>query len=328
MKIVTNEAICKSQWEELLFLNPFASPFQTPKFYSFCRSLNEISAEAIGVYDSNKLLSVVVIVLAKENGIKSYFSRRGIIYGGPILGDRNSSHLLIKSISKIYKNKLIYIESRNYFDYKEYLPVFKAENWTYQPWLNFQLSINSLDNIKRNMSESRWRQIKKAKKAGAYWSEAKSIDDINAFYEILLSLYRRKIKKPLPPFNFFKEFFNQKIGVYLLIYHENKVIGGIMCAILPNKTIYEYYVCGLDEDYKSFYPSVMATWAAIEYALQNDIKTFDFMGAGAKNETYGVREFKARFGGQEVEDGRYTRILNPFLYNLGKLGLKIISKIK
>ena len=51
------------------------------------------------------------------------------------------------------------------------------------------------------------------------------------------------------------------------------------------------------------------------------------MGAGSPDENYGVRDFKARFGGELVEYGRFKKILNPILYEAGKIGLKFISKV-
>ena len=101
-----------------------------------------------------------------------------------------------------------------------------------------------------------------------------------------------------------------------------------MCPIKSEKAIYEFYVCGLDSEFKDQYPSVIATWAAMEYANQNNIPKFDFMGAGSPDDTYGVRDFKARFGGELVEHGRYINILNPLLYKTGVLGLKLLSKLK
>ena len=66
---------------------------------------------------------------------------------------------------------------------------------------------------------------------------------------------------------------------------------------------------------------------AIDYANKNNIEYFDFMGAGKPDQDYGVREFKSKFGGELVEFGRFVKILNPMLYNFGKLSLKILSKI-
>jgi len=40
-----------------------------------------------------------------------------------------------------------------------------------------------------------------------------------------------------------------------------------VCPILQRKVIYEWYVCGLDREIKDVYPSILATWAAIDYAV-------------------------------------------------------------
>lgn len=327
MNIVLNNDIKKDQWLTILRKNPASSPFQSPELFDFFNSIDGFSAEVIGVEHEGSLESVVVVTVQKEKGLKAYFSRRGIIYGGPLFGSSESAVYLIDFLNKYYKNKLIYLETRNFFDYSLFNQEFENAGWGYNSWLNFQLIIDTEDQVKKNMSSSRWRQIKKAKKAGAYWQEAKSIHEVESFYNILLDLYKNKIKKPLPPFEFFQKFYSEKAGKYFLVFFEEKVIGGIMCPVLQKKAIYEFYVCGLDREYKDHYPSIMATWAAIEYALNNNIKIFDFMGAGSPDEAYGVREFKARFGGNEVEHGRFIKILNPFMYNLGKLGLKILSKI-
>ena len=39
-------------------------------------------------------------------------------------------------------------------------------------------------------------------------------------------------------------------------------------------------------------------------------------------------EFKKRFGGQQVEYGRFIYTIKPILYFIGKLGLKIIAILK
>lgn len=121
---------------------------------------------------------------------------------------------------------------------------------------------------------------------------------------------------------------NEKIGKYFLVEYNKEIIGGIMCPITPDKAIYEWYVCGLDGQHNGIYPSVLATWAPIDYALKKGLKYFDFMGAGKPDQNYGVREFKSKFGGESVNFGRFERINNRFLYKLGKIGIKLRSIIK
>lgn len=328
MKLLINEKIDVQKWNQLLTVAENNSIFQTPAFYSYFKKLKGYEADAFAVQIDQSYKAIVVVTIQKEHGFKSYFSRRGIVYGGPLLTSTESAGYLINSVSNYYKKKLIYLETRNYNDYKAYSDNYLAEGWIYQPWLNYHLNIESKDQLKRNMSSSRWRQINKAIKSAASWREAASLEEVREFYRILKNLYVNKIRKPLFDWDFFEHFYLSNMGKYLLVLYNEKVIGGIMCPILPGKTIYEFFICGLDSEYKEQYPSVMATWAAIEYGLNNNIPKFDFMGAGQPHESYGVREFKARFGGVEVEHGRYVKVLSPILYSVGKAGLSLLAKLR
>ena len=109
--------------------------------------------------------------------------------------------------------------------------------------------------------------------------------------------------------------------------HDDDVIGGILCPISPGKTIYEWYVCGLDDQYKELSPSTLATWAAMDYGLRNNIPKFDFMGVGTPTKPYGVREFKRRFGGEMTNFGRYSRVNNKLLYFIAEVGYNILALI-
>jgi len=68
-------------------------------------------------------------------------------------------------------------------------------------------------------------------------------------------------------------------------------------------------------------PTHLSILAAMEFGLEKGIPKFDFMGAGKPGISYGVRDFKKQFGGEEVEHGRFIKVLNPFLYKLGKIGI-------
>lgn len=99
-----------------------------------------------------------------------------------------------------------------------------------------------------------------------------------------------------------------------------------MCPIKEQQCIYEWFVCGMDNQYKPLSPSVMATWAAMEYANTHHLARFDIMGAGEPGIPYGVRDFKAEFGGKLVEYGRFLFICKPMLYRLGSWGVKLLKR--
>ena len=81
-----------------------------------------------------------------------------------------------------------------------------------------------------------------------------------------------------------------------------------------------------DSRYEHIFPSSLATYSGMRYAADNGYPRFDMMGAGKPNETYGVRDFKARFGGKEVEHGRFLHVCKPLLYAIGVCGVKWIKR--
>ncbi len=327
MIIHLNDKVNTGLWDRLLRKSRFSSPFQTRQFFDLFNAVPGLAANVFACYKGGEYNTLVVVTRQKEEGVKSFFSRRGIIYGGIVLPDKvdnRSVESLLNYITGFYRKRLIYLEIRNYFDYGNYKDLFVRNKFNYIPWLNFHLDTTDELQLKKNMGSSRRRQIRHALKNGAVWREAENVRDIEEFYEILRDLYSRKVKKPLFPKSFFTALYKQQAGKYLLVYYEGKVIGGILSLIYPGKAMYEFYVCGLDYQYKNQHPSVMATWAAMEYATQNNITYLDFMGAGSPEKPYGVREFKSRFGGKQVEYGKFLCVLNPLLYKIGEAGLKIL----
>ena len=325
--ICTFSEIDKQDWRLLAETSPLSTWFQTDEAYRFYQSVSDMCAFVYGVMEEDKLVGVIVGYTTQEKcKLKQYFTARAIVVGGPLLDENISESaltLLLQTLKK-QRGEAIYIETRNLHDYSRWKTVFKANGFAYHPHLNIQVTCNAL----HTMSEQRIRQVRKALKNGVVITEPQSEQEIRDWYQLLRQLYRQKVRTPLWSEAFFLQFYRHGIGKYLLVKYNGKVIGGMMCPIFAGKAIYEWYVCGLDEAYREQYPSVMATYAAIEYAKQNDIPMFDFMGAGVPDQPYGVRDFKMEFGGEMVEHGRYLHIRKPLLYKIGKWGVKILKSGK
>ena len=333
-RILTYSEINSLTWKKLVDKSSYATWFQTQEAYQFyAANKEEMTPFACGVERDGELRAVCVCYVTKEySSIKQFFTRRAIIIGGPLLAEDISDEalsMLLTSLKNLPSLQAgdggrlpIYIETRNFHDYSKWKEVFEACGFSYQPHLNIQVACNET----HTMSEQRRRQVKKAICNGATICEAQSEQEIRDWYKILHRLYREKVRTPLFIEKFFLEFYRKGFGKYLLVKYEDKVIGGMMCPVLEGKAIYEWYVCGLDEEYRDLYPSVMATYAVIEYAKENSLPLFDFMGAGKPDANYGVRDFKKEFGGEQVEYGRFLCIRKPILYAIGKLGVKWLKR--
>lgn len=329
MKIVCNDEVDIKLWELLLNKSKFSSPFQTPSFFELLKSIPIYSADVFAVQTGDSYTCLAVVAIQKESGLKSYFSRRGIVYGGPIINEATDKELsyLLEETKRRLKGKVIYIETRNFFDYSSHADSFINSKWIYEPYLNVRLNLEgySKDKLISLIKYNRRREIRLSTQNGATYHLCTQEEEIYEVYKILHELYRKNVKKPLPPFDFFLKFYKSNILKVFIVTHKNKIIGGSFCPVLHNRGLYTYYYCGLRNYQRQIYPTHLAVFAALEYAIENNIPVVDFMGAGNPDIDYGVRQYKLEFGGELVEEGRYLKILNPFLYNIGKVGLKALK---
>lgn len=346
-KILTYNEIDRTEWGRLVRESETGTWFQSPEAYMLFASMPElfrpfaIAVERVNELTNERTLRGVCVgyVTREKSRVKQFFTRRAIINGGPVIADDATSEeveLLMQAVRQqfvighwSFGNAPIYIETRNFNDYSRWRDAFERAGFEYKKHLNFHIDCTDKEAMWERLSETRRRQIRKQPTqtlpiGKAY---APSEDEIREWYGILERLYRTRVKTPLFPETFFLEAYRQGIAKYLLIKHEGKVIGGMMIVSSSN-CVYEWYICGLDAEYKDQYPSVMATWAAMEYANKHGLARFDVMGAGVPDEPYGVRDFKAEFGGKLVEHGRFLCINKPLLYRLGVWGVHMLKHIQ
>jgi serine/alanine adding enzyme len=329
-----NPIVLSDNYQRFIDSNEYSSPFHSNKYAEI---LNYNSSNYSIVYSvensDNEVLALTAVTIQKEKGLKSFFSKRAIIYSGILLknySDITTLEFLLKNIQNELKNKVIYIEIRNFFDYNKHLNSYEKFNWEYIPYLNFQLNLEntSKEEILSKMKYNRKREIRLSLNEGALTDEALNDFEVKELYEILKDLYLNRVKLPLPDLDFFIKLHHSEIGKTFVVKHQEKIIGGAFCIYLPNKSIYTLYYCGIRDYHKKIFPTHLAIIGVIEFGLANNLKKLDFMGAGKKGEEYGVRKYKEEFGGDLVEHGRFLKICKPNLFKLGKFALKMLQKIK
>ena len=111
-------------------------------------------------------------------------------------------------------------------------------------------------------------------------------------------------------------------GAYL----HSKLIGCRVYLVYKDM-IYDWYAA-IDKEYASFHPADILPWNGMLWAKENNIKIYDFAGAGSPKKDYGVREYKLRFGGALLNFGRYQLIHKPKLFKVGVIGMKIYKYVR
>ena len=88
MNILESTHINPHDWSNLAKNSPVATWFQTQEAYAFFDSLSFLEAFAYAVESEGRLRGLVTGYIQKDGGrVKRFFSRRAVIFGGPLLAD-------------------------------------------------------------------------------------------------------------------------------------------------------------------------------------------------------------------------------------------------
>jgi len=324
----------RAAWSKFVANHPDNTVFQSPEMFDFYKKVKHYTPHVFLAKDNKEdLQGVLLAVIIKEySGWKGRLSSRTIVYGGPLLGETDAQHVLkelLEALAKKLKQKSVYVQFRNFIEWpQESMKVFESCGYQFNDRLNLMVKTKKREEAENNISKSKLRQIKQGISNGSVIRPPEDIGEVQVFYELLSDIYRNRIRKPLPDRSFFEQFYEMsrkgKLGIIRLILYKDNIIGGVLSPVTDHRNIYEWYVFGLDELYKKNYPSVVATWAPIEYALDNQLEHFDFMGLGTPRKPYGVRDFKLHFGKNTTNPGRFSKINNRWLYVITEISYNIL----
>lgn len=313
--------------------------FQNTAVLHFYKKLPKQETRVILCSHQHEILGSCVFSYGLGTWPLKYLSTKAQIIYGPIFYKETAEHDCLASILSELQKQIpwhnLFIQFRNQRDTSHLFGVYEGRGYKFSNRLNLITDVSKPETIWQNMSQNRRRQIKKSLANGLVLEYLPTNEQLAEFYSLLKHLYNHKVLKPLPELAFFSAI-NQlahegliKGGIFVCIY-QNRVVGGIVAPMIAGNSIYEWYICGLDYQLKSegIYPSVLATWAAMEYGNRNGCLHFDFMGMGKPDEPYGVRDFKARFGGTWLNHGRWNKITNKPLYALAETLYNILYLIK
>jgi len=335
----TPETIGRDRWTEFVAGHSNATVFQMPEMFDHYSRVPDYTPVVLALESkTGKLAALLLAVIIRDYiGIAGRLTARCVVYGGPLTAGSEeeqsilTGQILAALIEKVRK-QTIYIQFRNFTDVSVMEPVYHQYGFEKQDHLNLIVNTADAEETLAAISKSKKRQARRSSFSGAELQQAVSEEEIHAFYQILKKVYKHKVHKPLPSESFFLSFYHAsqqgQLGKILVARYQGKIVGGMVCPITPGKSLNEWYVCGLDKQYREIHPSVFLTYGAIEYAIENNIPSFDFMGIGSPDKPYGVRDFKVRFGGDIVNYGRFQRINNPLLFPVARAGFSLLSFLR
>lgn len=318
----TYEQIDGDQWGQLARESSTATWWQTKEAYQLFSSLPDYRVEVVGVADEDALCGVAVIIRPQaRTRVGQWLSRRAVIMGGVMVSDTISDEVYRRLMAAIKEqtSDVIYVEIRNLCDHSAWRGVVAQDGWQYMPHLNIRIDTSNAQAAISRIGKSKRRRIESSVQKGVRVVEHPTMAQVREYYDVLRDLYIQRVHKPLPSWGTWERLYASDMCRYILIEHEGRIIGGSVCVLWEGKVMYEWYACGRDDQRRVISPASLTKYAEIQLAERLGIAQLDLMGAGRPDEKYGVRDFKAEFGGEMVEYGRYVYAHCPMVYKIGTM---------
>ena len=331
MKIVRQ--LDEAQWSEFVNSQENGNIFHTPEMFKvFSCTRNHFPELWAAVQDNGQILALFapVQVVLFSNFFRS-FTGRSIAYGGvlsdPSLVGNEGLLELVKTYLEQSALHCLYTEIRNLSNIDLVYTILQNNGFKFQPHLNFLIKLIIPPGVMFDRIGPRTRRhIRRGLRADEVKiEEAKDENDIKSCYDLLVKTYKAA-RVPLPDISLFeaaREFLASKEMIRYTLGKVDGVPVATSVDLLYKKCIYGWYG-GVDRNYSRYRPSEIIMWDVLEWGAKNGYTVYDFGGAGSPNEHYGVRDFKAKFGGELVNFGRFTHIHALFRLKLSKICYQLL----
>jgi lipid II:glycine glycyltransferase (peptidoglycan interpeptide bridge formation enzyme) len=331
--IEITESIDREKWEDFVFNYPEGNIFQTcamADVYRLTKNCEPISLAAVEP-ESGELLAVLQAVIIRDApGLLGSISSRSIINSGPLFveGKRGFGALekLLNYYEKFLNNRAIYTQIRNLWDTESSKKTLNSMGYQYEPHLNYLINLNRPEKeIWSDIHKPRRKGINRAEKVGIEVRKIKNRDEIRDCYKVIEETYKN-VRLPLADISLLENAYDKLSSSGLIDFYlatlEGEVVGSRV--VLKYKGMVHDWYAGSKQEIN--YVNEAVVWHMLsEYAGKE--KVFDFGGAGHPDKPYGVREFKKRFGGEEVNFGRYEKVHDKSKKELLNLGFKAYKKL-
>lgn len=327
--------LCRKKWHNFIYNNARGNIFQTSEIYdTYLNTKNYEPVFVAAVDNKNKILGTLLAVIQKESsGLFGYLSARAIIWGGPIVRDNNLEVLsfLLAHYNEYVKKKAIYSQFRNLWEWsKSEQSVFYHHGYCYEDHLDIIHTLNKSDNeFLEKMNQGRRKNIRRSLMQEVKVDVINTEKELHSALAIIKETYL-KAKIPMPDFSLFISAFRQMSAMDLVKFFkataDNQIIG-VRSVLCYKDLVYDWYAGSISAA-SDKYPNDLLPFKIMTWGRDNNYKFFQFGGAGKPNLPYGVRDYKLRFGGDLVNWGRYEKINRPLLMKTGKIGYKLLQKIR
>jgi hypothetical protein len=325
VRVVT--ALDDRRWEAFAGSHPDASVFHTPEMaavFADTEGHRPTLWAALGEDDEVRAAFTPVAVSTLPGPLRAV-STRAVAFAAPI-GDPSAVTAVLEAYRGGARGPL-FTEVRHHVVDPGRVALLDAQGFVYEPHLNFLIDLTAGEEaLWGRVASSARRNVQKARRSGVTIEEADAAG-VAEGYEVLRDVYHR-IQVPLPGPTLFEA--SQRIlgplGRFsmLLARWEGRTIG--VLSLLRYRGVVTYWYTGTLREHATLRAGDLLAWHAISTEAASGNRLFDFGGGGRPEEPYGVRDFKAKYGGELIEPGRSVWVAKPVRTRVATVGYGLVRR--
>lgn len=329
------QELSENLWKDFVDQNPLGSIFHTPEMFRVFAQTKGHQSSLWATVDNNgqPMALLLPVQVTLMNGLLHQLTTRAIAYSSVLCAPgpegQKALTLLLQTYKQKIKGRALFTELRNLFDLSELQPLLAEQGFAFEGHLNYLIDLNRpAEDVLQSIGQRTRKKIRKGLRDGfVQMSEVTNQAELDHWYEVLQKTYSNA-QVPLADYSLFaaafKELYPKGMAKFLLAKVEGVTAA---CSVeLPYKDIIYGWYGGSDREYSDYLPNEMLIWHILEWGANNGYRVYDFGGAGKPDEEYGVRDFKAKFGGELVNFGRNTCVHSPTLLKLSKQGYEVYRR--
>ncbi len=334
LKIV--QTLPEDVWQRFLQKHPHSNIFQSPEMFQvFDRGKGYRPALWAAVSAGGEALALLLTVeVTLLPGPFRLFTTRSIAYGSVLYELSRQGEEALDILLRAYRRDgaggALFTELRNLSDLSAVQPVLAAQDFVYEDHLNYLIDLQRApEEILQGIGKRARKQIRRGlRRAEVRIETVTTPQQVDICYEILRQTYANA-QVPLSDISLFQAAFealHPKNMIRLILAKIGDAYVGASVELLFRDIVYGWYG-GVDRAYSKYTPNELIIWDILKWGAENDYRVYDFGGAGKPDEAYGVRDFKAKFGGELVNYGRNICVHSPVLLRLSAWGYKIYRRL-
>lgn len=333
LKITTDiKQVDRQAWEHFVMTHPDGNIFQMPWMYDLYEKTRRQRPAAFFAYEGSELAGLIVAVHIRNSVFPfSFFTRRQIVVGGPLVSD-NDMGVLIALLEALTgkRNSAVFTEIRNLRLGLSLKPAYEEAGFYYESYLGVVVDLNrSSRDIWESLSPGRKENVKRMEAADYSISDLQSVEQIGAAWRMVRCTIG-KTGRPNPDESLFLSGFESRVLKSHLRF-KGLMVGGqlraVILVLIFRQRAYFYYEGNrlLPSDvwmYDGF------VWAIIQELQSLGVNYLHLGTAGRPGKDFYARQYKKSYGGMIKETGRYVFVYSWFLWSMGRVFYQWYKRIR